>query len=54
MQIPKELRMDINSNADYFKEELETIWRSQEKLVNSFAEKKAELKALKNRMNNVE
>ena len=30
----KELRADINSNADYFRKELENIRRSQEKLEN--------------------
>ena len=54
MKMLKELRADINSNTDYFKKELETIQRSQEKLENSFAETKAELKGLKSRMNNVE
>ena len=34
----KELRVDMNSNAYYFRKELETIRRSQEKLENSFAE----------------
>ena len=34
------------------KNELETVRRSQEKLENSFAEVKAELKALNSRMNN--
>ena len=42
----------MNSNADYFKKELETIRKRQEKLENSFAETWAELKALKSRMNN--
>ena len=36
------------------KNELETVRRSQEKLENSFAEMKAELKALNSRMNNAE
>ena len=53
MEILKELRTDINSNADYFKKELETIRRSQEKSEN-FAETRAELKALNSRMNNAE
>ena len=35
----KELRVDMNSNAHYFKNELENI-RSQKKLKNSFAETK--------------
>ena len=34
----KELRADINSNADYFRKELQNIRRSQGKLENSFAE----------------
>ena len=50
----KELREDINSNADYSRKELENIRRNQEKLGNSFAEMKTELKALKSRMNNRE
>ena len=33
----KELRADINSNVDYFREELENKRRNQEKLENSFA-----------------
>lgn len=37
----------MNSNAEYFRKELENIMRSQEKLENSFAEKQAELKAMK-------
>ena len=43
----KELRADMNSNAVYFRKELENIKKSQEKLENSFAEMQAELKALK-------
>ena len=50
----KELRVDMNSNADYFRKELENIRRSQEILENSFAEIQPELKALKSRMNNKE
>ena len=34
----KELREDMNSNADYFGKELENIRTSQEKLENSLAE----------------
>ena len=34
----KELRVDLNSNADYFRKELENIWKKQEKLENSLAE----------------
>ena len=33
MKILKELRMAIYSNADYFKKELQTIRRGQEKLI---------------------
>ena len=50
----KKLRVDRNSNADYFRKELENIRKSQEKLENSFAEMQAELKALKNRIDNAE
>ena len=50
----KELRVDMTTNADYFRKEIENIRRSQEKLENSFAEMQAELKALKSRMNNAE
>ena len=44
----------MNNNADYFRKKLETIRRSQEKLEYSFVEMKAELQALKRRMNNAE
>jgi len=50
----KELREDVNNNADSFRTKVENIRRSQEKLENSFAEIVAELKAIKNRMNNAE
>ena len=50
----KELRADINGNADYFSKELENIRRSQEKLENSLAETQTKLKALKSRTNNAE
>ena len=50
----KELRADMNSNADYFRKGLENIRRSQEKLENQFAEIQAKLKALKSRRNNAE
>ena len=50
----KELREDMNSNADSFRKELENIRRSQEKLENSFAEMRTPLKAIKSRMNNAE
>ena len=49
----KELREDMNSNADYFRKEIGNI-RNQQKLENSFAEIQAELKALKSKMNNAE
>ena len=49
----KELREDMNSNADYFRMGLENM-RSQEKLENSLAEIQTELKAIKTRMNNAE
>ena len=49
VKILKELRKDMNSNADSFRKELENIRRSQEKLENSF-----ELRAVKTRMNNAE
>ena len=54
INILKELRKDIDSNADCCKEELETIKRSQENLENSFAKMKAEPKAMKSQMNNAE
>ena len=50
----KELRVDRNSNTDYFRKELENIRKNQEKLENSFAEMQTELKALKSRTNNAE
>ena len=37
LKILKELRVDMNSNADYFRKKLENIRRSQEKSENSFA-----------------
>ena len=54
MKILKELRKVTKRNADDCKKELETIRRSQEKWENSFAEMKAELKAMNSRMNNAE
>ena len=51
MKILKELREDMNSNADSFRKELENIRRSLE---TSFAEIQTELKAIKSRMNNAE
>ena len=44
----------MNSNADSFRNKLENIRRNMEKLEDSFAEKRIELKALKSRMNNAE
>ena len=49
-KILKELKEDMNSNADSFRKELENIRRSQEQLENSFAE--IPIKAIKTRMNN--
>ena len=43
-----------NKTVDYCKRELEVIMRSQEKLENSFAKMKAELKAINSKMNNTE
>ena len=54
MKILKELRTDMNNNADYFRKELENIRRNMEKLENSFAEAQTELKALNSKMNNAE
>ena len=54
MKILKELWKAIERNADYYKKELETIKRGQEKLENSFPETKAELKATSSRINNTE
>uniref|UniRef100_A0A8D1XK30 L1 transposable element RRM domain-containing protein n=1 Tax=Sus scrofa TaxID=9823 RepID=A0A8D1XK30_PIG len=53
-KILKELREDMNSNADSVRKELENIRRSQEKPENSFAAIQMELKAVKTRMNNAE
>ena len=52
VKILKELKEDMNSNADSFRKELENIRRSQGKLENSFAEIQTELRAVKTRMNN--
>ena len=54
VKILRELREDMNSNADALRKELENIRRSQEKLENSFAEIQTELKTIKSRMNNAE
>ena len=54
VKILKELREDMNSNADTLRKELENIRRSQEKLEHSFAEVQTELRAVKTRMNNAE
>ena len=53
VKILKELREDMNSNADYFRKELENM-RSQEKLENSFSKMQTELKAIMSRRNNAE
>ena len=50
----KEARVDMSSNADYFRKEIENIRRNQEKLENSFAERQTKLKALKSRMDNAQ
>ena len=54
MKILKESRKATDRNEDYCKKELETIRRSQEKLENSFAKMKAELKAMNSKLNNAE
>ena len=54
VKILKELREDMNSNADSLRKELENIRRSQEKLENSVAKIQTELKAIKSRINNAE
>ena len=46
MKILKELRKAVKWNTDYSKKELETRKRSWEKLENSLAKMKAELKAI--------
>ena len=53
VKILKELRKDMNSNADSFRKEQENM-RSQEKLENSFAVMQTELEAIMTRMNNSE
>ena len=54
MKILKDLKRTIHSNVGYCKKRLETRRRSQEKLENSLAEMKAELKAMNSRINNAE
>ena len=54
VKILKELREDMNSNADTLRKELENIRTSQEKVEHSFAEIQTELRAVKTRMNNAE
>ena len=49
-----ELRADLNSNTDSFRNELENICGNIEKLENSFAEMQTDLKTLKSTMNNAE
>ena len=48
VKILKELRDDMNSDADTLRKKLENIKRSQEKLENSFAEIQNELRAKPN------
>ena len=48
----KELRVDINSNANYFRKEIENIRRNQEILENSSPQ--TDLKSLNRRKNNAE
>ena len=51
----KELRVDLQGNADYFRNQLENIWRIKESLENSFDKMKVEQKVVKSRiMNNAE
>ena len=50
----KELRVDMNSNADSFRKELENIRRNIKKLENSFAKMQTEIKAQKSKMKNAE
>ena len=54
LKILKELKEDINSNADSFRKELENRRRGPEKLENSFTEIQTAIKAIKSRMNNAE
>ena len=54
VKILKELREDINGNADSLRKELENIRQTKEKLENSFAEIQTELPAARTRMNNAE
>ena len=54
MKILKKLRKTINRNAEYCKNKLEAIKRSQGKLESSFAERKVEVKAMNCGMNNEE
>ena len=42
MRNTKKLRVDMNSNTDYFRKEIENIRRSLEKLENSLADSEAE------------
>ena len=52
VKILKELREDMNSNADSFRKELENIRKNEEKLENSFAEINTEIKSIMSRMKN--
>ena len=47
VKILKELREDMNNNADSLRKELENIRKGHEKLENSFAEIQTEVKAIK-------
>ena len=47
----KAVRADMNSNAGYFRRELEDKRRSQEKLENSFAAMQTELKITEEQRN---
>ena len=47
VKILKELREDMNSNADTLRKDLKNIRRSQEKLENSFAELQTEVRAVR-------
>ena len=49
VKILKELREVMNSNTDSLRKELENIRRNQDKLENSFAEIRTELRAIKTR-----
>ena len=54
LKIQKEITVDMNSKAVYFRKKLEIIRWNQDKIENSFAEIQAELKTMKSRMNKAE